>query len=135
MSPFLEIPETDWLAANALAFAFYDRYPVSPGHTLIVTRRLVPNFFEATLEEQRALLDLAVQLQHRLSLELAPRPDGWNVGFNCGAAAGQTVFHLQGSGWKRPTSAGMWPAVRAKRPTDPRSMRFITSYSITASSP
>jgi len=94
MSPFLEIPERDWLAANAFAFAFHDRFPVSPGHTLVVTRRPVATFFEATPEEQAAVMALVVEMQRRLEAELDPKPDGWNVGFNSGAAAGQTVFHL-----------------------------------------
>jgi len=94
MSPFHEIPEQEWLASNAFAFAFHDRFPVSPGHTLVVTRRPVATFFEATPEEQAAVMALVVEMQRRLEAELDPRPDGWNVGFNCGAAAGQTVFHL-----------------------------------------
>jgi hypothetical protein len=35
-SPFVEIPKTDWLCANALAFAIYDQFPVSPGHALVI---------------------------------------------------------------------------------------------------
>jgi hypothetical protein len=31
-SPFLEVPEADWVWANALCFAIVDSYPVSPGH-------------------------------------------------------------------------------------------------------
>jgi len=49
VSPFLEIPEADWVAHNALAFAFRDRFPVGEGHTLVVTRREVPSWFEAPL--------------------------------------------------------------------------------------
>ena len=57
-SSFLDVPESDWVAANALAFAMPDRFPVSPGHTLVVTRRLVPTWFDATADERGALLDL-----------------------------------------------------------------------------
>ena len=91
-SPFLEIPETKWVSANALAFAVRDRYPVSPGHTLVVTRRLVATWFEATREEQPALLELVDAVKRALDAELAPQ--GYNVGFNSGEAAGQTVAHL-----------------------------------------
>ena len=53
-SPFLKIDPQDWVAANALAFAVRDRYPVSPGHTLVIPKRVVPTWFEATEDEQRA---------------------------------------------------------------------------------
>ncbi|MFL5351441.1 DEAD/DEAH box helicase family protein [Archangium sp.] len=92
-SPFLKVPEAEWVASNALAFAIRDRYPVSPGHTLVIPRRPVPTWFEATAEEQRALFELVEVV--RRGLEAGdPRPDGYNVGINVGEAAGQTVFHL-----------------------------------------
>ena len=89
---FLEVPEAAWVCANALAFAFRDRFPVSPGHTLVVTRRVTPDWFSATADEQRAVLALVDEVKRRLDDELAP--DGYNVGFNAGSAAGQTVMHL-----------------------------------------
>lgn len=49
-SPFLKVPESEWVASNELAFALRDRYPVSPGHTLVIPRRPVPTWFEATAE-------------------------------------------------------------------------------------
>jgi diadenosine tetraphosphate (Ap4A) HIT family hydrolase len=91
-SPFLAIEPSAWAASNPLAFAIRDQYPVSPGHTLIVPRRLVQTWFEATREEQSALLELVGVVKRALDIEL--RPDGYNVGFNVGEAAGQTVMHL-----------------------------------------
>jgi superfamily II DNA or RNA helicase/diadenosine tetraphosphate (Ap4A) HIT family hydrolase len=92
VSIFLQIPEALWVASNALAFAVRDRFPVSPGHTLVVTRRLVLDWFSATEKERGALMDLVDEVKQRLDEEL--RPDGYNVGFNAGEAAGQTVPHL-----------------------------------------
>lgn len=92
MSVFLEVPEAAWVAANELAFAFRDRYPVSRGHTLVVTRRVVPDWFSASEEERRAVMSLVDEVKRRLDEEL--RPQGYNVGFNAGVAAGQTVMHL-----------------------------------------
>jgi superfamily II DNA or RNA helicase/diadenosine tetraphosphate (Ap4A) HIT family hydrolase len=91
-SPFLELPSSAHVAANALAFAIRDAFPVSPGHTLIILRRLVATWFDATREEQLALLDLVDEVKRGLDAER--RPDGYNVGFNAGVAAGQTVMHL-----------------------------------------
>ncbi|HAK95447.1 MAG TPA: hypothetical protein DCM87_10680 [Planctomycetes bacterium] len=93
-SPFLDIPPERWLAGNELAFAISDRFPVSPGHALVIPRRLVATWFEATAEEQRALMALARDVKELLEQRLKPPPDGWNIGVNIGAAAGQTVPHL-----------------------------------------
>ncbi|MCA8926399.1 MAG: DEAD/DEAH box helicase family protein, partial [Planctomycetes bacterium] len=88
----MRVPPSAWVAHNALAFAFRDRYPVSPGHTLVVTQRLVRTWFEATRDEQLAVLELVDEVKAQLDAER--RPEGYNVGFNAGEAAGQTVFHL-----------------------------------------
>ncbi len=80
------------VAANDLAFAFRDRFPVSPGHTLVVTRRHVPDFFGCTPQERAALFELVDRVKADLDREL--RPDAYNVGFNSGEAAGQTVMHV-----------------------------------------
>lgn len=101
-SPFLEIPPARRLAANELAFAVADRYPISPGHTLVVPFRDVEQWWDATPAEQHAVMDLVAQVRHLLLDDEergqwfpgVPRPDGFNVGFNSGVAAGQTVFHL-----------------------------------------
>ena len=92
MSVFLEVPLSTWVASNAHAFAFRDRYPVSPGHTLIVTRRVIPDWFAATQEERLAVLSLVDEVKTTIDRE--HRPDGYNVGFNAGSVAGQTVMHL-----------------------------------------
>ena len=93
-SPFVEVPEAEWVCGNGLCFAIYDSYPVSPGHVLVITRRVVPTFFECTAAEQWALMELVGEVKALLDERLDPRPDGYNVGFNAGAAAGQTVPHV-----------------------------------------
>src|SRR5438045_3305319 len=69
-----------------------DRSPVSQGHTLIITRRVVGDWFSATAEEQAAVFALIEEVKASLDAEF--HPDGYNVGFNAGSAAGQTVMHL-----------------------------------------
>ncbi len=92
-SPFLQRPAVDWIASNDLAFAIPDPFPVSPGHTLVITKRVIPTWFEANRYEQAAILDLIFEVK-RLLDGRTPAPDGYNVGFNAGVAAGQTVMHL-----------------------------------------
>ena len=84
----------DWLCSNDLAFAIFDGFPVSPGHVLVTTRRIVETWFDATNEEQAALMALVKEAKRLLDLRLNPMPDGYNVGFNSGTAAGQTVAHV-----------------------------------------
>lgn len=78
--------------SNELAVALEDRYPVSPGHLLIVPRRHVAEYFEATAAERAALWALVEEAKELL--DRTREPDGFNLGVNVGAAAGQTVFHL-----------------------------------------
>jgi diadenosine tetraphosphate (Ap4A) HIT family hydrolase len=93
-SPFLKAPDSSWIASNGLAFALPDQFPVSPGHTLVVTRRVVPSWFDATASEQAALMDLVNEVKRLLDARCSPKPDGYNVGFNSGSTAGQTVPHV-----------------------------------------
>ncbi len=72
----------------------FDRFPVSPHHALVITKRLVPPWFDAMPREQAALMELVNVVKQLLDERLSPKPDGYNVGFNCGSAAGQTVDHV-----------------------------------------
>lgn len=90
--PFCAIDPSRVYAANELAFTLADNFPVNPGHTLIVPRRLLVSLFEATEVERAALFDLLAESRRKLLEEKSP--DGFNIGINDGAAAGQTVFHL-----------------------------------------
>jgi superfamily II DNA or RNA helicase/diadenosine tetraphosphate (Ap4A) HIT family hydrolase/HKD family nuclease/SOS-response transcriptional repressor LexA len=92
-SPFQDVSPSEWIASNSDTFAIFDRFPVSAGHSLVITKRIVPTWFEATSHEQRALMELVNVVKARLD-QLDPKPDGYNVGFNSGDAAGQTVQHL-----------------------------------------
>jgi diadenosine tetraphosphate (Ap4A) HIT family hydrolase len=57
-----------------------------------VPRRHVASWFEASPEERTELI--AALERARAAILEDHRPDGFNVGMNLGAAAGQTVFHL-----------------------------------------
>lgn len=90
--PFCQIEPAQHVACNALAYAIRDRYPVGAGHTLIIPHRHVATWFDATADEQAAMLALANAVKAALDAEC--RPDGYNLGLNVGEAAGQTVMHL-----------------------------------------
>lgn len=75
-----------------LVVGLWDAFPVSPGHALLVPRRHVRDWWDATRQEQEQLV--AALKVARQEILKAYRPDGFNIGWNVGAAAGQTVFHL-----------------------------------------
>jgi len=81
-----------FICENVFAVAFHDGYPVSPGHTLVVPRRHVADFFSLTQEEQTAIWSLLPGA--RRVLEDSHHPAAYNIGVNAGQAAGQTVAHV-----------------------------------------
>lgn len=85
----LELDQLVW--ASETVVVLRDRSPVAPGHTLVIPKRHVETIFEVTPAEHAELW----QAVERVKAELDARysPDGYNVGFNAGAAAGQTVMH------------------------------------------
>ncbi|MGB8424188.1 MAG: HIT family protein [Desulfobacterales bacterium] len=72
--------------------ALEDGFPVSDGHLLIVPKRHIADWFQMTERERREADDLIRVLRNRL-LESDKSITGFNVGMNCGASAGQTIFH------------------------------------------
>lgn len=90
--PFCSLPADRTVLSSANAIALRDAYPISPGHTLIVPRRHVGSFFEATTQERAELLALLDEAKRELDAQFAPA--AFNIGINDGPAAGQTVPHL-----------------------------------------
>ena len=84
-------PQREILAENAHAIAVFDSYPVSPGHSLVLPRRHAVTVWDLSEEEYLACYALVRALKP--VLEERFRPDGFNVGVNCGPAAGQSVWH------------------------------------------
>jgi diadenosine tetraphosphate (Ap4A) HIT family hydrolase len=90
--PFCTLPRERLVFESELAFVIRDGYPVSPGHTLVIPRRHVASFFETTPEEQASLIKLLNLARIEIGQQF--KPEGFNIGINDGAAAGQTIAHL-----------------------------------------
>jgi diadenosine tetraphosphate (Ap4A) HIT family hydrolase len=90
--PFCTLPTERIVVSNLHGVVIRDGFPVSPGHTLIIPRRHVGSFFDIDATERDALMALLGEAKRRLDREFSP--DGYNIGINDGAAAGQTVPHL-----------------------------------------
>lgn len=84
------------LAADDLFAVVSDKFPISPGHALIIPRRAVAHFQELNAAERAKLLEWVDWTQRRLLATLTPAPDAFNLGVNDGKAAGQTMpqFHF-----------------------------------------
>jgi diadenosine tetraphosphate (Ap4A) HIT family hydrolase len=82
----------DLLAENDLAYARYDSNSLSRGHVIVVPRRHVADFFAMTVAERNAVMDLLQAARERVQKEHSP--DGYNIGANIGAAAGQSRMHV-----------------------------------------
>jgi len=86
------LPAERILGENEHAVWVLDLHPVSPGHSLIVSKRHIESFFETPSPEREAILSLVDRAREHVSRNHAP--SGYNIGINDGPAAGQTVPHL-----------------------------------------
>lgn len=93
ISPFLEgVEKRQIIVESATVFSIFDNYPVSNGHALIIPKRKVVNYFDLTFREQSACWFMVNRI--KIILQKQFNPDGFNVGININAVAGQTINHV-----------------------------------------
>ena len=80
------------MARHGSVYAVKDTTPVSGWHVLVIPWRHCETYFELTPEERRDAHALIQELRNKI-LEMDPLVLGFNLGINCGEAAGQTIFH------------------------------------------
>jgi diadenosine tetraphosphate (Ap4A) HIT family hydrolase len=90
--PFCPVKQHEIMVENRLATVTRDSFPLTRGHALVIPRRHVASFFDTTPEEREAMVELLERA--KLIIDKEHHPDGYNIGINDGAAAGQTVMHL-----------------------------------------
>lgn len=73
--------------------AFKDINPKAPVHLLIVPRKHVATLLDVEPGDRELIGDI-FQAASRLAKEHGIDKDGFRVVVNCGAGAGQSVFHL-----------------------------------------
>jgi ATP adenylyltransferase len=83
-SRIVEEYETVW--------AIMDKYPVTEGHHLIIPKRHTQDWFSMTSRERNDTELLLRIIKNRLA-DTDRTITGFNIGINCGASAGQTIFH------------------------------------------
>lgn len=70
-SVFLQVPHEQRVAENVLTFAIRDGYPVSPGHTLVIPKRVVPT---QTVQRQRLRQQHPLPARRRRATRRARHP-------------------------------------------------------------
>ena len=92
---FVEIPKTRddrsvyIIYRGERTYIVLNKFPYSPGHLLVVPYRKVSTLQNLTAGERIELMDNLVFSQ--ALLEKTVQPDGFNIGFNIGKAAGAGI--------------------------------------------
>jgi ATP adenylyltransferase len=89
---FCNTPPEKIVVENDLVYARYDEFAVTPYHTLIIPKRHCLDMFDLYYGE----LQECMSLMHEIKTIITgwdKTVEGFNIGANCGAVAGQTVMH------------------------------------------
>ena len=91
---FCEIATTDRVIDQTdHTFVIRDAFPVTEGHTLFIPKRHVADYFDLNPNEKSDIQELLQK--HKAMIEVNDESvDGFNIGINVGATAGQTVLHV-----------------------------------------
>jgi len=85
-------PSHELITESATVYAMFDKYPVSPGHALIIPKQHTADYFDLPGRAKAACWAVVDRVKILLSQRF--HPDGFNVGINAGASAGQTIPHV-----------------------------------------
>lgn len=89
---FCNIPQERVVEENEHAYAIRDGFPVTDGHSLIIPKRHVEDYFGLNEAEVIACNSL-LRILRTEALDSDVSIKGFNVGMNSGIVAGQTIFH------------------------------------------
>lgn len=89
--PFCNI-DREIILDSDLCYAVYDKFPVNLGHILVIPKRHVKDYFELDKNEVDSLWEMVSRV--KALIDLNHNPQGYNVGFNVGESAGQTIEHV-----------------------------------------
>lgn len=73
-------------------FVIFDEHPVSKGHLLIIPYTHYGDWFQAPKKVQLEIIEILNTMKRKLDAEY--KPQGYNIGMNCGEVAGQSIMHL-----------------------------------------
>ena len=90
--PFCSPGKMGVIAHSRNFYVINDNSPVTPGHCLIIPYRHIANPLELNPEEITEVWQLIQDMRKKLLADDSSI-SGFNVGFNSGHDAGQTIFH------------------------------------------
>ncbi|MBT5443120.1 MAG: HIT family protein [Gammaproteobacteria bacterium] len=90
---FCNLPPERVIDEDENFFVIRDGFPVTELHSLIISKRHTPSYFDLTSQEIESMNTFLASQRHAI-VQIDPKVTGFNVGANDGASAGQTVFHL-----------------------------------------
>ncbi len=85
-------PDRTLITESATFYSIYDKYPVNNGHALLIPKRHITSYFDINFNENYASFLMLKKVREILQVNY--NPDGFNIGVNVGASAGQTIEHL-----------------------------------------
>ena len=91
-NPFNKITQNNKIYVSEYFFVIKDKYPVSVNHLLIISKREITDYFKLNEKEKKELY-LVIDTC-KIIIEETNKPDGYNIGMNCGKYAGQTVMRF-----------------------------------------
>jgi len=77
---------------DVLVSCFFDSYPVTRYHLLIIPNRHVLNYFDLNDMEKIHIDEMIMKWSEKLQRQ-DTSITGFNIGWNCGYSAGQTIDH------------------------------------------
>jgi len=89
---FCNINTNRIVSENNLAYAIYDKFPVTQYHTLIIPKRHIAVYFDLVQAEINACNQLINKIKKEIDVK-DKSVQGYNIGINNGETAGQTIFH------------------------------------------
>ena len=90
---FCSIPNDRIISDFEFFFVIRDNFPVTDGHTLIISKRHVSDYFDLQNAEKKELITILDELAESIKM-MDPSVTGFNIGINIGEDAGQTVMHF-----------------------------------------
>jgi len=92
ISPFFQgKDEKVLITESATAFAIFSEFQVSTGHSLVIPKRKITNFFELSQHEQTACWLVLIRVQKIIMTKL--NPSGFSTVINTGKIERQTIGH------------------------------------------
>jgi len=83
---------SELILESAQAYSIFDKFPVNPGHSLIIPKRHISDYFDLSFKEQSSCFFMLNEVKKELQKRF--NPDGYNIGINVGDNAGQTISHV-----------------------------------------